>query len=506
MRTTTAATSFAIVAAIVILINILSEKFFIRLDFTQDKRYTLSEATDDIIDDIDETITITAYFSEDLPPQVQSYYNDFRDMLVEYRSKSDGNIEYEFVDPAETQEIEQEAMQNGVQPFLLDVRDENKVKQQKAFMGAVIQKGDQKEVIPAIHAVTSIEYALSSAIKKLTVTDKPAIGLIQGHGEPSPMAIQQVMQSLQIMYTVEPVNLTEENATLEKFKTIAIIAPKDTITNAELQMLDDFLAKGGNMFIAINRVDGQLQTQMPMGTEMSTQLETWLAEKGLVVENNFVIDASCASIQVQQQQGGFRMISQVQFPYLPVVTNFEEHPVCQGLEAMVWQFSSTLNYVGSDENKFTPIVKTSEQSGTQAAPVYFNVEREWTENDFQQQHLTLAGILEGKLTGNAHSKIVLATDGDFLINGEGQNAQPQQADNINFMVNAIDWLSDDTGLIELRTKGITARPLDQIEDSTKTLLKYVNFLLPMLIIMLIGLYRFQANKMRRTRRMAENQL
>ena len=100
--------------------------------------------------------------------------------------------------------------------------------------------------------------------------------------------------------------------------------------------------------------------------------------------------------------------------------------------------------------------------------------------------------------------MVVIGDGDFAVNGSGQKAQQINPDNINLMVNSIDWLADDTGLIELRTKGITNRPLDQIEDGRKSFLKYLNFLLPILIILLYGLFRNQRNRTLRYKRMQEN--
>ena len=114
--------------------------------------------------------------------------------------------------------------------------------------------------------------------------------------------------------------------------------------------------------------------------------------------------------------------------------------------------------------------------------------------------------MSGKLYGNMPSKMVVVSDGDFAINGggEGKQAQSLQPDNVNLMVNSIDWLSDDTGLIELRTKGITSRPLDQIEDSTKTMLKYLNFLLPILLIIVYGFIRMQIKRNIRIKRMEES--
>ena len=91
--------------------------------------------------------------------------------------------------------------------------------------------------------------------------------------------------------------------------------------------------------------------------------------------------------------------------------------------------------------------------------------------------------------------MVVISDGDFLVNGDGQNARQLQPDNISLAVNSIDWLSDDTGLVELRTKGVTSRPLDpSLEDGTKTFLKYLNFLLPIILIIAFGIIRFQIRR------------
>ena len=120
--------------------------------------------------------------------------------------------------------------------------------------------------------------------------------------------------------------------------------------------------------------------------------------------------------------------------------------------------------------------------------------------------LTLGGAIAGKLSGDAVSKMIVIANGDFAVNGEGPAAMQVLPDNVNLLVNAIDWLSDDTGLIELRTKGITARPLSIAQDDTgtKTFYKYLNFLLPILLIVTYGFVRIQMTRRQRMRRMEEN--
>ena len=171
-----------VVAGILILLNILANRFFFRIDFTEDKRYTLSKATKDLLENLDDPVTITAYFSEGLPPNIDKTRVDFKDLLSEYASRSRGKILYEFINPNKEQQIEQEAMQNGISPVVINVREKDQSVQKKAYLGAVLKYGENTEVIPFLQPGTAMEYSLSSSLKKFTVAEKKLIGVIQGHG------------------------------------------------------------------------------------------------------------------------------------------------------------------------------------------------------------------------------------------------------------------------------------------------------------------------------------
>lgn len=492
---------FLLLLAVIVFINILGDKFFLRLDFTADKRYTLSKATKDILRDLTEPVTVTAYFTEELPPQFMKIKRDFKEMLIEYANVSKGNVMFEFIDPNTEQEAEMKAMQQGIQPVLINVREKDQQKQQKAYLGAILQLGEETDVIPFIQQGSAMEYALSSSIKKLSVTDKPAIGFLQGHGEPSLRAYQQVMGSLSILYDVQEVTLSDTINNLLGYETIAIVAPTDSFPSWHLDQIDQYLANGGNLVVAYNRVDGDLNTVM--GKSITTGLETWLKDKGITIEDNFVVDANCGSVGVTQQQGMFQFTSNVRFPYLPIISNFAEHPITKGLEAVVLPFVSSITYTGDTTLQYEPLAFTSSKSGTQPSPVYFDIQKQWNDSDFPLADIVVGALVSGKLSGNTNSRMIVFADGNFPVNGEGQRPQQLQPDNVSLMVNSIDWLSDDTGLIELRTKGVTARPLDQIEESSKTILKYVNFLLPIIIIILYGVIRNQRNRTKRIKRMEE---
>ncbi len=479
----------ALALGILVLINVLANRFFIRLDFTEDQRYTLSETTKEILKDISEPITITAYFSEGLQPQFDQLRTDFKDLLAEYASRTNHQLVFEFINPNEDPQVEQKAVQAGIQTVMIEAREKDQSTTKKAFMGALVQIGEKAETIPFIQPGAQMEYALTTAIKKMTIPDKDAVGFIVGHGEPSLGEIIQVTQGLEVLYVPEEVTLSD-SLNLSKYKTLAWLNPQDSIPEEHFNYVEDFLKQGGNLLVSFNKVDAQLN--QGMGFVKYTGMADWLKKHGLIVNEDFIIDANCGSVNVQQQQGIFMVNRPISFPYLPVLSNFADHPITKGLGTMVMQFGSSLAFNGDSLSTFTPLVFTSDKSGKQSAPVYFNIEKQWQDKDFTAAKLPVAGLLE-----KDKHKLVVITDGDLAINGSGQEMRQVQPDNANFVVNAIDFMSDDTGLIQLRSKQMKLRPLDQLEEGDKRMLKILNFTLPILIILGIGIYRYQRRKFTR---------
>jgi hypothetical protein len=224
--------------------------------------------------------------------------------------------------------------------------------------------------------------------------------------------------------------------------------------------------------------------------------------------DQLITDVNCASVGVPQQVGPFSMTAQVQFPYFPVISNFEDHPASGGIEAILLPFASALNSTNVDSSKqVVSLAYTSEQSGSESLPMMIDVQKQWAPTDFTQGTQSVAIAVEG-----AAGKLVVVGSGSFMVNGEpamppGMPGQPQQPpqqqqlnpDNINFVANAIDWMSDDSGLSDLRTKGITSRPLDPVEDGTRSLIKYANVAAPIVLVLLYGIQRRQRNLRKRQR-------
>jgi len=491
---------------ILIVLNLISNKLFFRLDFTADKRYTLSQATKNTLNDLDDVVTVTAYFSEDLPPQLLGTRKDFRDLLEEYEKRSNGNLVYEFINPNQDDDSETKAQTAGINPLLVNVTERDQVQQLRAYMGAVLRIQDNKEVIPVIEPGAAMEYNLTTAIKKMAIVEKPKIGMLQGHGEPSLGAIPQLREQLQILYDLEPVRLTDSTGIPAYIQALLLVNPRDTISTVEFGKLDSFMDQGGGVLVAYDNFIGELNSGF-ISNPPDIGLKRWLGGKGIILSDQLITDVNCASVGVPQQVGPFSMTAQIQFPYFPIISNFRDHPASGGIEALLLPFASALNSTNVDSGRtVTPIAMTSDQSGTSSLPMMIDVQKQWSQTDFTAGIQNVALVSEGSA-----GKLVVIGSGSFMVNGEpamppgmpGQPPQPQQQqlnpDNINFVANAIDWMSDDTGLSDLRTKGITSRPLDPVEDSTKNLLKYANVAAPILLVLLYGFQRRQRNLRKRQR-------
>lgn len=492
-------TRIFLVAGILVMISLLSEKWYARLDFTADKRYTLSKATIEILENLDEVVTITAYFSENLPTQLKKGRRDFEDLLVEYENRSGGDLVFRFIDPSENEDRERQAQEKGIRPVMVNVTQKDQASQMRAYMGATLQMGEKSEVIPLVQPGAGIEYELTTAIKKLSVDEKPKIAFLQGHGEPEMAASAQVLGQLTVLYEPEEYFITDSTEIPAYYRCLVIIGAADSFPQAHLDQLDRYLNSGGHIYIAHSNLQPDLNQGFLMAG--SSSLDRWMTEKGWSLGSDYIVDASSGSIGVQQNLGGFIMNTQKPFPFFPIITHFSDHPSTEGLDAVILPFVSPIEIEGRDSAiRIEVLASTSELSGLVEVPAMVNIEREWSRSDFDAGPQIVAIAAEGPLGGSGNSRMVVVSNAQFAINGTGEQQQRVSEDNVNFMSNIIDWLSDDTGLINLRTKGVTARPLAQLEDSERNIYKYGNVLAPVLLVIGIGLVRRRRAATKRRKR------
>ncbi len=503
-----------LIGIILILINFISVRIFTRIDLTENKIYTLSKASKKLIQNLEDQVTVKAYFTEDLP----SPYNNNRrlliDVLNDYRSYSNGNVNFEFISPA-NEEMEREAQSNGIPPIEVQVIQEDKVEVKRAYMGLVIIYEGKKESIPIISDLAGLEYDLSLAIKRLTQTEKKTIAYATTP-EFNPITSMRITADfLSKQYSLIPIDITNATEISNKHSAFLIINPEFEFNDTFKTAIDNYLMNGGKLgiFSSSFKIDQTFQTHI--GTPINSNLDDLLSHYGIKINKDLVRDAQCAPIIVTRRQGQFTIQNQVRFPYLIRATNLNRsNVITKQMNNLILQFSSSIDTsLAMQKNiKAEVLVYTSEATARQFDGVLLDPFYQYSENDFPEEFVPLAVLFNGQFDSyyygkNSEVKISKSPTTDIVVVGTGlfmQDIIVQNArDNMIFFANIIDYLADDSGLISIRTKTVSLPPLDKVSDDTRKLLKYGNMIIPPVLIILFGFYRWK--KRQSIKRMFENQ-
>jgi gliding-associated putative ABC transporter substrate-binding component GldG len=303
-------------------------------------------------------------------------------------------------------------------------------------------------------------------------------------------------------YNVQTVDLSTTMEIPEVIDLLLIIDPKTHYNDSAKYAIDQFLMRGGKIALLAGKVKIDPTLQDLNARLASFGMDDMLEHWGIRINNDLVRDARCASIGIIRQQGQFRIQSQVQFPYFPLLTQFSAgNIITKDLKAVVLQFPSSIDtsLATSKKIKAEVLAYTSEASGRQTGMIAINPFQQYTESDFPEEFIPLAAVFSGsfksffagkqpaaKLASSPETQIVVVGTGLFIED----NALTYR-DNPVFFTNIIDYLSDDAGLISIRTKNVSVPPLEEVSDGTKKMLKYGNMIVPPLLVILFGLFRWR---------------
>ncbi len=472
-----------------VLMNLISRNWFFRLDLTDNQRYSLSESSRSVVEKVDDLFTMKVYFSDNLPGEYGNNRRYLQDILEEYAAFSDGNIRFEFFKPETDKDLEQEAQKSGIQPVQLQVVENDKLEIKRVFMGMVFLYEDQREVIPVIQTTTGLEYEITTRIKKLVDTQKEMIGLASLRDEE--VKSENITMALQQRFRVNPVDL--ENEVSSDINVLLLSGTADTLSDNEAANMNAFLSRGGNLFIAQAGVKTDIQTQQ--ASPIESDMIAILGQYGFNLQSNLVMDKNCGRVNVMQNMGFIRMNVPMEYPFLPVVQSFnKDEPVVAGLEQLQLLFPSEIviddTMTTNSNARVTPLFFSSNRSGTASGS--FNLSPDPKQNiAFQQlteKGKVLAARSEYTHSGtNLMSQIILVADMNFFADGGGGAS----AENQIFAMNAVDFLTGDSELISLRSREITSRPLSELEDDVRNRWKWMNIVLPSLLIIAFGFIRMK---------------
>lgn len=466
---------FILLLLLVVAINALAYLYDYRTAPTERVVYKLDDASIGVLQHVNQPIIITFYRSDNLQPSEQRFADNVKLVLEAYKKQAKVPIHIEYINPNESLEVRLEATNSGIKP--IDVESSNNTLR-NIFLGMIVQVGDKVEVLPQIMPRMSIEYLVSSSLRKLMEKRRRKIAVIQGHDEPFGEKISGIARKLLPNYDLDSVVLRSETNILD-YESLLIIAPSFKYNDAELDKMDTFLNAGKNIFIALDRVEYDLKDEE--GYAISTRLDEWLLRKGLILQKDFIVDNSCIGVRAE----GYN--TDIAFPYFPKITNFPPHVATEGVAGITLRFASSVESLNKEGVSFTALAKTSKISGKKSLPLRINLQHEWTKSDYLFPEQTVAAVLEGKLgtATNKIAKIFVISDADIAISLE--NSRQGLLDNHLFIANIIDWLSDATGLATLKQKGIT-QEIKEPEVQISTWTKYFNLLLPILIVGAVGLF------------------
>jgi len=544
--------------SVLVLITLISQFTFTRFDFTKEKRYTISPVSREIMGGLTSPVKVTVYLQGDnFQGWMKRLQHATRDMLGDLQAYSHRQIQYEFVDPVANIKNLPDSSQKAVYDSLeakgiigqgYSIKTDNGISQMLIFPEALVQYQGRQIAVNlmqsriglsddevANNSIQNLEYAFSSAIKKITSGGKPEIGFTEGNGELSDLQLYDAIKSLSDGYNVGRVDLKSiPFAGLMQVKLLIIDKPNTAFTELEKFKIDQYIMRGGRVVWAIDQVNAELDSLQKHGEEemafpKQLNLDDQLFTYGVRINYDLIADISCAQIPVTTgDAGGQPQIQMVPWLFYPILMPLSKHPVVKNLDGIRSEFASTIDTISIKNVTKTVLLASSPYNKKLSTPKLLSLqalEQEPDPKEFQSTPKTVAVLLEGKFMSDflnrpqpdslkeqiqsipqsVPSKMIVISDGDIFKNQIAADGSPyplgydqytrQTFGNKNLLLNIADYMTDDPRLISLRTKEIQIRLLDRarIRDE-KLKWQLINTVLPLFLVLIFAIFQHYIRK------------
>jgi gliding-associated putative ABC transporter substrate-binding component GldG len=318
-------------------------------------------------------------------------------------------------------------------------------------------------------------------------------------------------------YDVRGVTLAHNQMIPNDLNILLIVGPTEDLDDWAKFSVDQFIMKGGKVAFLVNKVNAELQQSQAQPSPL--RIDDWTSNYGFKVENDLVVDRKCGMINVQQRMGGFTMSNAVNYPFFPQVSKFDKtNPISRDLENIMLFFPSTIDTTLAKAKglTLTPLAYTSNKTMLQRGRFDISPMQRFSPAELREGPYPLAAAISGKFRSFFENKsvprgdstapventtiVTESPDTRLIVIGDGHLALDTYASdpsNITFLVNAVDWMSLDEGLIQIRTRDVTNRPLADVSEGVKTSIKYANMIGPATLVILIGVIRWQMRRRRK---------
>ncbi len=538
------------VVAVILVINILSNYIFKRFDLTSDKRYTLSEISLNSISKIKDPLYIDIFLAGNLPSNFKRLQAETKQILEEYQALN-SNVIIKFNNPLKDEELSEQYVQElisfGFTPTNIQINTQGKKEQIQIFPWAIANYKDKSVRVPLLlnnfgnkpeeninQSVQLLEYAFTDAIEKLTSTHKQSIAILKGNGQINDKYLADYLITLRDYYALGEFHMdslkNDSPKTLENLKRFdaAIIAkPTEAFSDEEKYILDQYIMSGKKTLWLIDKVNIDLdhlnnEQQMALASPMDLNLDDLFFKYGIRINSRLIQDLFSTPITAKAEDGSDLPIDWL---YSPTVKSEENHLINKNVNLIKLEFANQIDTLKNNIKK-TVLLKSSPVSKTVGTPVLVGLEqfmREFSEDEFTNGDQIIGTLLEGNFTSvyknrvkpfdlpkpiddGAPNKMIVIADGDIinynyankkpLINGYDQWTQ-QVYGNKTFLLNCINYLLDDNGIVKIRGKQIELPLLNSkkvTKEYTSTQIKTIGFPLILLLIFGLGFYYFRKKK------------
>jgi len=481
----------------------------LRSDWSDNQTSSLSSSTKQVLQSLGEPIQVKVYFTDGLPQPYGQLRQFVEDSLMNYRDAANGNLGFEMIDPEDDPNIQASLQALNVPKVQVQVIEDDRAQVRQAYLAVVIEYLDKQEIIPVVQTDAGFEYLITRKIKKVTGVGKQSIGVATGFGAKNLTELESLQQLLQDDYNFEEVDLSLDSVPLN-LKALIVDGVDKQPSELFRYHLDQFRMTGDGVLVLASNAEPQLQSGFVVQA-VDNDANAWLLnDLGVSLEPGLIMDQQATRITVNQQQAGFAFRSAVDYPFISNVVKINRSAVVtQGLESISMPFAAPLLWAEQGDGKDV-LLTSSEWTAVQSGPPFdvdplVNLQVRFQGMDMAPQALMF--IQEGRMNsafkasvvGDSKQYIRRVEQGRLIVSGSSALLDNEfiSGDNTVLVLNMLDWLSHDEALIELRSKGVTQRPLATLDKQEKTFFKVVwIFALPLLLLILAG-WRWLALRKRR---------
>lgn len=523
-----------ILIGVLTLLNWLGNKFPVRWDLTADHRFTLSETSKELLSKIDENIIVKVYLKGEFPLDFKRLQQATEQHLEELKNQNK-KLHYQFINP---NGIEEKLLKKGLQASRLTMEENGTISETLIFPWAVISYKNKTATVPLLLntgnsqkeqlqlSIENLEFAFSEALSKVLLNKRKSIAVLKGNGELNDIYLYDLLNTLKEKYNLAPFLLSKKNETsysilkaIHNYDLALIAKPTQAFSEEEKLILDQYIMNGGKTLWMLDTVLAEMDSLQQNGEALFVPRELNLTDLlfsyGVRVNYNLVEDLYSSKIAIATgNRGNQTQFNQFLWRYYPLITPNDQHPITKKIEAVNLRFPTNIDTLANKIHKKV-LLQSSPLTKMTGLPNLISlnaIAERVSPEQFNSKPQILGVLLEGKFVSaythrtkafktdfqkkSVSNKMIIISDGDIAAN-QIQNGKPTRLDvdkwtgqhfgNKDFLLNAIDYLIDDTGLINLRSKSLDIVLLNKEKiHKDKRFWQFINIVLPMLLLALFG--------------------